>query len=92
MNERLLSRAEAAAFLNSIGDIGTSTRGLAKRAVLGNGPRYQKFGRRCLYREADLVAWFNEYLSEPRTSTSDTGGCTMSARQNAAEIREGAAT
>lgn len=70
MNERLLDRTEAAAFLADLG-LKTTAKGLAKRAFTGGGPRFRKLGSRCLYAPSDLRAWFNESLSAPRSSTSD---------------------
>ncbi|MBN8279037.1 MAG: helix-turn-helix domain-containing protein [Gammaproteobacteria bacterium] len=57
-----LNNCQAAAFLN------LSPRTLEKQRVLGNGPRFRKFGRRVLYALADLEAWADERRCE---STSD---------------------
>src|SRR5215469_8517723 len=46
---------------------------LAKLACLGGGPPFESFGRRPLYREADLLAWAQSRTSGPRRSTSDAG-------------------
>lgn len=85
MNERLLSRVEAAEYLNQLGGIRITGKALAKRAVLGTGPRYHRFGGRVLYRPSDLAAWFEENLSAPYSSTSAAGH--ESARQTAAATR-----
>lgn len=73
MDERLLNRTEAAEYLNQLGGISTTGRALAKRAVLGTGPRFHKFGSRVLYSPADLREWFEANLSGPKSSTSDQG-------------------
>jgi hypothetical protein len=70
MDERLLDRNEAAEFLCRLG-LKTTARALAKRAVVGGGPTYRKFGSRCLYKQSDLRAWFIANLSSPRVSTSE---------------------
>ena len=57
-----LRNNQAAAFLN------LSPRTLEKQRVLGNGPRFRKFGRRVLYALSDLEAWADERRCE---STSD---------------------
>ena len=73
MSTRLLNRVEAAEFLNGLGGIQTTAKGLAKRAHTGTGPKFHRFGPRVLYAPADLEEWFRAYLSAPRSSTSDTG-------------------
>lgn len=30
-----------------------------KKAIEGGGPPYRKFGRRCLYRKGDVIAWLD---------------------------------
>lgn len=68
---RLVSRCEAAAYLNSLGyPIATAT--LAKMAVTGGGPPYTKFGRRALYDRDVCKAWA-ESKCRWRRSTSDSG-------------------
>jgi hypothetical protein len=54
--------SEAARYLS----LGKST--LAKHRCYGTGPVYQKFGRRVLYRAADLDEWA---AGTRRSSTSD---------------------
>jgi hypothetical protein len=70
--ERLLDRKEAAQFLTSRG-FKTAPATLAKLACLGGGPVFESFGRRPLYREADLLAWAQARTTGPRRSTSDPG-------------------
>ena len=66
----VMTRTVAVQFLkNSVGyPVAVST--LAKLAVHGGGPPYQKFGSRVVYRTEDLRAWA-EGRSRRRTSTSD---------------------
>lgn len=59
-----LTRPDAAAFLKSRGfDISKKT--LEVYATRGNGPPYQKWGKRCLYRAADLIEWAESRLTPP---------------------------
>ena len=69
---RLLDRKQAAAFLTERG-YRTAPATLAKLACLGGGPIFESFGRRPLYREADLLAWAKAKTTGPRRSTSDPG-------------------
>jgi hypothetical protein len=64
------SRSEAAKFLTDRG-FKISPKTLAKRATIGGGPSFRKFGRFPLYTEADLLVWAEGRLSAPRRSTSD---------------------
>ena len=59
---------------------GVDTRGyrtapatLAKLASIGGGPTFESFGRKPLYREADLLAWAQAKTTGPRRSTIDPG-------------------
>ena len=64
------SRAEAAEYVQSHGL--PLTRGtLQKYATTGGGPRYHKFGQRCVYRREDLDAWIATKLGRPVTSSSN---------------------
>ena len=70
--ERCLSRKEAARFLSERGyQIAPAT--LAKKACVGGGPLFRSFGRKVLYREADLLAWAEGRTTGLRRSTSDPG-------------------
>jgi hypothetical protein len=73
--DRLLPRREAARFLTEHG-YKTAPATLAKLACLGGGPPFVSFGRRPLYRPADLVAWAQARCTGPRRSTSDPGSQT----------------
>jgi hypothetical protein len=75
-DDNLLGREDAAAFLTARG-YRTSRRTLEKLACLGGSPIMRTWGRRVLYRKADLIAWAESRLSAPRASTSE-------ARHNAA--------
>jgi hypothetical protein len=72
---RLLSRRDAAQFLTEHG-YKTAPSTLAKFACLGGGPPFISFGRRPLYRPADLAAWAQARCSGSRRSTSDPGSQT----------------
>src|SRR5262245_22300531 len=69
---QLLTRKEASRCLTERGyKVAPST--LAKKASIGGGPPYVSFGRRALYREADLLSWAEERTTGLRRSTSDAG-------------------
>jgi hypothetical protein len=70
--ERLLNRKDAAQYLTERG-YKTAPTTLAKLACLGGGPSFRSFGRKPLYREADLLAWAHARTTGPRRSTSDPG-------------------
>jgi hypothetical protein len=70
--ERRLDRKQAAQFLTERG-YRTAHATLAKLACVGGGPTFHSFGRKPLYREADLLAWAEGRTSGPRRSTSDLG-------------------
>ena len=80
-SERLLGRKDAAQYLTERG-FKTAAATLAKLACVGGGPRFRSFGRKPLYREADLIAWAEGRTTGPRRSTSDPGE-TCSAREAA---------
>ena len=69
----LMDRAQAAEFLTSNG-YRTARATLAKLAVTGNGPAYQKFGRRPLYLAADLLQWAQDRCGPTVRSTSGAAG------------------
>jgi hypothetical protein len=70
--ERRLDRRQAADFLSARG-YRTAPATLAKLACIGGGPTFESFGRKPLYREADLLAWALAKTTGPRGSTSDPG-------------------
>jgi hypothetical protein len=67
-----LDRRQAADFLTARG-YRTAPATLAKLACIGGGPMFESFGRKPLYREADLLAWAQTRTTGPRRSTSDAG-------------------
>ena len=70
--QRRLDRKEAAQFLTAHG-YRTAPATLAKLACIGGGPAFESFGRRPLYREAELLAWAQARSTGLRRSTSDPG-------------------
>lgn len=78
--ERRIDRKQAAAFLTERG-YRTASATLAKLACIGGGPAFQSFGRKPLYREADLLAWAEARTTGPRRSTSDPGAERAKAHQ-----------
>ena len=68
--ERRLTRTEAAAFLTECGyRVAYAT--LNKYATVGGGPVFESFGRRPLYKPADLLAWVASKSTAPRRHTSE---------------------
>ncbi len=68
--ERRLTRSEAAAFLTERGyRVAYAT--LNKYASVGGGPVFESFGRRPLYKPADLLAWVASKTTPPRRHTSE---------------------
>jgi hypothetical protein len=70
--ERRLDRKQAAQLLTDRG-YRTAPATLAKLACIGGGPTFESFGRRPLYRQADLLAWARARTTGPRRSTSEAG-------------------
>jgi hypothetical protein len=70
MPERYLDRAEAAAYLVSLG-LKTSPKTLQKYASVGGGPSYRRFGYRAVYTASDLNTWAASKLSAPMTSAGE---------------------
>ena len=68
-----LRRAAASEYLRAKYSIERAPSTLAKLAVVGGGPRFQKAGRVPLYPVAELDAWALSILSPLKASTSDTG-------------------
>jgi len=67
---KLLSRREAASFLQSHG-FPVAAKTLATLVSRGNGPTYLRFGGRALYRAEDLLAWAEARCSPPRRSSAE---------------------
>ena len=77
--ERQFNRKEAARFLTERGyRIAPAT--LAKLACVGGGPPFRSWGRKPLYREADLLTWAEGRTTGLRRSTSDPGQPAIQAR------------
>src|SRR5690242_1606895 len=68
--EVLLPRREAAAALTEAG-YPTATATLARKACVGGGPVYRRYGARVVYRWVDLVAWAESRLGPPIRSTAE---------------------
>ena len=70
-DDRPLTRREAAQWLQEHGyPIQAAT--LAKRATIGGGPQYVKFGRRPLYSKQDLLTWARSRTTRPVRSSSNS--------------------
>jgi hypothetical protein len=70
-DDALLTRDAVANALTALG-FPISGPTLATKATRGGGPKFQRFGRRPLYRWGDAVAWANSRLSAPVNSTSES--------------------
>jgi len=68
---RRLRRKDASKYLLDSWGISRTTATLAKLAVIGGGPSFQKDGRFPLYLEAELDAWAERQLSPLVSSTSE---------------------
>lgn len=67
--QELLTRAQAARFLQSYG-MRTTTASLAVMSTRGGGPVFFKIGRYVYYRKTDLLDWVRLRCSGPLDSTS----------------------
>jgi hypothetical protein len=70
-DDALLTRDAVASALTAVG-FPISGPTLATKATRGGGPKFQRFGRRPLYRWGDAVARANSRLSAPVSSTSES--------------------
>jgi len=68
--DTMLTREKGAAALAELGYPVTKAT-LATLATRGGGPPYRRFGKRALYRFADLTDWAEARCSAPRHSTSE---------------------
>jgi len=66
----LLTRQEASRYLFERWGVRRAAATLAKRAVIGGGPVFEKEGRRAVYRTENLDKWAQGRLSGPYASTS----------------------
>lgn len=69
MDQKFLSRAEAADYINARG-LPCTKLTLQKLATIGGGPVFRRFGRRAVYLPQDLDKWIDSKLSAPLASTS----------------------
>lgn len=67
------TKREAAAYLCSLG-LPVAEKSLSKYITIGNGPNYQKFGRRVVYTKDNLEKWANGRLSKTYNSSCEIGG------------------
>jgi hypothetical protein len=68
--DRLLSRKDAAIFLTELG-LAISAQTLARLFSEGRGPSCMRIGRRAMYKESDLVAYYRSRASAPRQCSSE---------------------
>jgi predicted DNA-binding transcriptional regulator AlpA len=59
VTDRLLSRGEVATLLQ------VPAKTLASWAYLGRGPSYFRAGRKCMYRESEVIEWLEEQRVTP---------------------------
>ena len=73
MSDKLtrLRRSEASAYLQAEWGVVRRPATLAKLAVTGGGPRFQRAGRVPLYATSDLDAWAEALLSPSVRSTAE---------------------
>jgi hypothetical protein len=69
-DRQFMRREEAASHLQRKYGVYT-VETLAKLAVVGGGPPFQRFGRFPVYREADLDAWAQSRLTKTVTKTCE---------------------
>jgi hypothetical protein len=63
--DALLSRVQTAGALTAVGyPIAPTT--LANKAARGEGPCFQRFGRKPLYKWGDALAWARSQVTAPR--------------------------
>lgn len=70
MEIKYMRRASASKYLGERTDGMYNAGTLAKLAVTGGGPRFQKLGRFPVYTQEDLDEWLENRLSAKVTSTS----------------------
>jgi hypothetical protein len=68
---RFLRRVAASQYLNENWGVPCAPATLAKYAVIGGGPTFQRAGRVPVYTPQNLDAWARSKLSAPMKSTSD---------------------
>jgi len=70
MENRYISREEAAQYLTEQRGLKVSKNTLQKWVTTGGGPAYRRFGKRAVYLIDDLNDWAERKLSAPRLSSS----------------------
>ena len=68
---RFLRRKAASKYLREVHGVDRAPSTLAKYAVLGGGPVFQRIGRDPVYTPVNLDEWVASKLSGPMRSTSD---------------------
>lgn len=68
---RFLRRKAASKYLQEVHGVVRAPSTLAKYAVLGGGPVFQRIGRDPVYTPVNLDEWVASQLSGPMRSTSD---------------------
>ncbi len=62
MTEKYYTKREASAYLRSLG-LPVAENSLSKYITIGNGPLFNKFGRRVVYKQENLDNWAQSRLS-----------------------------
>lgn len=70
MQNKFLTRAEAAQYLTDQRGLPTAKTTLQKWVTAGGGPVYRRFGKYAVYAVPDLDAWADSKLTAPRASSS----------------------
>lgn len=70
-DEKLLRREEAAAYVRETYNVPCSPSYLAKLAVIGGGPKFQRVSRYPLYTPPNLDAWVRSRMTATASSTSE---------------------
>jgi hypothetical protein len=68
--EKRYRRSEAAQFLSGLG-LPVAAATLAKYAVIGGGPSFQRWSRFPVYTEEALRTWAEQRLGKPASSTTE---------------------
>jgi hypothetical protein len=89
---RFLRRKAASKYLREVHGVDRAPSTLAKYAVLGGGPIFQRMGRHPVYTPINLDKWVASKLSGPMRSTSDTSAFRDEAACNPLEEHLDAAT
>lgn len=81
VQSRRLRRWEASQYLKEQWGIERAPTTLAKLAVIGGGPRFERAGRIPLYAPEFLDEWAQSLLSAPLSSTSELRGASHAQRR-----------